>query len=964
VTERTSVLRGNVPVVLDGEATVRVVESGSVAVFCAEVTDGVPTGPRRPLFRLAPGQAACSVPARGDGLQFLIVPVKEAVVREVPLGELWSTDGAPDAQYKAERRRVVDEWIDLLARLLSHDEAPKLPLRVAGKRELSLEEGQTLCGDRGRVLWACVADGTASVLGRPELALERGESVPLGEGMWLEATGDATVRASTAEKLDDEREVEASLGALSELVLDHLQAEIEREQQSELARLGERDRVQEREKQAALLGLASVLERRRSTEFRETPLLTALSLVGASMGIEILPPAKSEEAKGGGNSLEAIARSSRIRTRRVTLSGKWWKRDCGSLLGWSADEERRPLALLRTRRLRYEIRDPSRDSSEPVDARTAQGLAPEAVMLYRPLPEGKLRLVDLFRFSLDRRSRELALVVLTGVVATLLGMVTPQAIAVLMDNAIPDANPRLLIELGAGLIAAAFGQTIFSLSQGIVLMRIGVGSEAESQAALWDRLLRLRPSFFRRFSSGDLQSRVMAVNEVGRELSGTTLTTLFSSFLALLNLLLLYYYSPSLARLAVFVGLVVMVFTTSIGLLIRKKIRDLMELEGKLFGFVVQLINGVGKLRVAGAGDRVYVHWMRRYAPQLKLRSDTYALHDSLTVFNQIVPPLSSVALFLLAFQMLSGGGGGAVSTGLTLGTFLAFNAAYGAFLGGITSLSSTAVGFMDLHAKGRRIRPILEEEAEIDRSKADPGRLTGRLAMHGVDFRYGEDGPKILEDMSFRAEPGEFVAIVGPSGSGKSTALRLLLGFETPDAGTVTYDGQDLANLDVLAVRRQFGVVLQGGQLDAGSIFENIASGDVITLDQAWAAAEDAGFAEEVRQMPMGMHTIISVGGGNLSGGQRQRLLIARALAQRPRILLFDEATSALDNRTQAIVSESLERLNVTRVVIAHRLSTIKNADRIYVVEGGRIVQKGRFADLMKQEDGLFMRMMRRQIA
>ena len=179
-----------------------------------------------------------------------------------------------------------------------------------------------------------------------------------------------------------------------------------------------------------------------------------------------------------------------------------------------------------------------------------------------------------------------------------------------------------------------------------------------------------------------------------------------------------------------------------------------------------------------------------------------------------------------------------------------------------------------------------------------------------------------------------------------------------------MTYDGQDLANLDVLAVRRQFGVVLQGGQLDAGSIFENIASGDVITLDQAWAAAEDAGFADDVRQMPMGMHTIISVGGGNLSGGQRQRLLIARALAQRPRILLFDEATSALDNRTQAIVSESLERLNVTRIVIAHRLSTIKNADRIYVVEAGRIVQKGRFADLMEEEDGLFMRMMRRQIA
>ena len=408
----------------------------------------------------------------------------------------------------------------------------------------------------------------------------------------------------------------------------------------------------------------------------------------------------------------------------------------------------------------------------------------------------------------------------------------------------------------------------------------------------------------------------------------------------------------------------VLFFTTSIGLFIRKKLQALMELEGHLFGNVVQLINGVGKLRVAGADDRAFVHWVKQYSRQLKLRSDTYALFDVVSVFNQIVPALSAVILYLIAFQLLVGARQGGAGAELTLGTFLAFSTAYGTFLGGTTSLSNTVVGFLDLFARGRRIQPILDEEPEIDLSKADPGRLTGRLSVNKVDFRYGADGPKVLDEVGFHAEPGEFVALVGPSGSGKSTLLRLLLGFETPTAGTITYDGQDLANLDVLAIRRQLGVVLQGGKLDAGSVFDNIACGNVITLDQAWAAAEDAGFAKEVRQMPMGMHTILSVGGGNLSGGQRQRLLIARALAQRPRILLFDEATSALDNRTQAIVSESLERLNVTRLVIAHRLSTIRNADRIYVVDSGRIVQEGRFRELMTDDDGLFARMMRRQLA
>jgi ABC-type bacteriocin/lantibiotic exporter with double-glycine peptidase domain len=293
----------------------------------------------------------------------------------------------------------------------------------------------------------------------------------------------------------------------------------------------------------------------------------------------------------------------------------------------------------------------------------------------------------------------------------------------------------------------------------------------------------------------------------------------------------------------------------------------------------------------------------------------------------------------------------------------LAFNAAFGSFTHGTTLLSNTVTEVLQVIPQWQRTQPILQSVPEIDLTKADPGRLTGRISIDHVTFRYQLDAPLILENISIQAQPGEFIALVGASGSGKSTILRLLLGFETAQTGGVFYDGQDLAGLDVDAVRRQFGVVLQNGQLTAASIFENITGSSLTTLDEAWVAAHMAGLAADIENMPMQMHTMVSEGGGNISGGQRQRLLIARALVHKPRILLFDEATSALDNTTQAIVSKSLEQLQVTRVVIAHRLSTIQNADRIYVLQGGRIIQQGKFDDLATDTNGLFARLMARQI-
>lgn len=299
----------------------------------------------------------------------------------------------------------------------------------------------------------------------------------------------------------------------------------------------------------------------------------------------------------------------------------------------------------------------------------------------------------------------------------------------------------------------------------------------------------------------------------------------------------------------------------------------------------------------------------------------------------------------------------------LSLGTFLAFNTAFGNFTRGSTDLSNTITEIIQILPQWQRTQPILGTVPEVDLTKADPGKLKGKITVDHITFRYRSDGLLILDDVCISAEPGEFIALVGGSGSGKSTIFRLLLGFETPQAGSVYYDGQDLSGLDVDAVRRQLGVVLQNGRLMSASIFENIAGGAQITLDEAWDAAKMSGLADDITSMPMQMHTVISEGGGNLSGGQRQRLLIARALVLKPNILLFDEATSALDNKTQAIVSQSLEKMQVTRIAIAHRLSTIRNADRIYVLQSGRVVQQGTFQELATAE-GLFAQLIVRQMA
>ncbi len=954
-------LKGNEPILLDDPQTIWVVQSGSVALFAVTIKNGITEGTRRYLFTSNPEEAlfGTAPDSIDQHRQLLAVPMGETELLKVDREDFEELVVDGDTRIVS----LVEGWVEQINTTLSHIATPAIQVRAVGEARFSLIDGQTLQAEPQAIAWVQIQQGNVRWMGLEELTLDPTSGIfPLGDDIWLEAVGEVQLATASTSAI---RNADILLEGLSQFhtqLLEYINFLEQQETQEELQRLTDRERLNRQVTAEALGELASSLGTQEATFFLEgAPLLVVAGAVGRCLGVKIRPPAKSENLKRVKEPLEAIVRASRLRMRQILLRDNWWEKDCGPLVAYT-QEDNRPVALLPVSATRYEIFDLSDRTRHPVDAEIASTLAPVAYMFYRSLPDKVLNASDLFRFALKNRGRDILIVFLTGIAATLLGMLTPHATAILIDNAIPDSDRGLLLQVGLGLLVAAFGMAVFRLAQGFALLRVETISDASTQAAVWDRLLNLPVSFFRQYTTGDLQSRVTSISTIRRLLSGTTLITLITGLFSLLNLGLLFYYSWKLALVAVAVAIVVVAVTTLSGMLLIRKVRPLLEIKGNIFGQTVQLINGISKLRVAGAQERGFASWSKNYSQQIKLELSTQNVEDGVALFNTVMPTVTSGILFWFTIQQLQEAQTtGAI--GLTIGTFLAFNSAFGTFIKGATDVSNTVTGALQVIPQWKRAQPILETIPEVDLSKADPGKLMGKIAVDHVTFRYRQDGPLILDDVSLYAEPGEFIALVGGSGSGKSTIFRLLLGFETPEDGTIYYDGQDLSGLDVEAVRRQLGVVLQNGRIMSASIFDNIASGAQITLDEAWEAARMSGFADDVAAMPMSMHTVISEGGGNLSGGQRQRLLIARALALKPRILLFDEATSALDNKTQAIVSESLDKLQVTRIVIAHRLSTIRNANRIYVLRAGRVVQQGTFQELAAVE-GLFAQLMARQIA
>ncbi|MDB9524591.1 NHLP bacteriocin export ABC transporter permease/ATPase subunit [Oscillatoria sp. CS-180] len=967
----TLTLHGNQPLLLQDPHAVWCVKSGSLALFAVQVDEQQePISQRRYLFTVYAGEWIVGTGLwTGVEANYAIA----AVAYETSTLEPFAITDLITAAIAGEAIAItgLETWIlHFSARLAEHplDIMPKGYEIVFTKRSryLSLQHHQVLTPGRNQVNWIRVLKGHTEWLGLDGLKVEAaGSAFPVTADLWLQAQVPAELEILT---LGDDLylntltvdDLLAGVAQFHRHIFQYLEQLEHQTITLEFQQFRERQQLTQQAATGAMGELSGVLNAKVVTVPQVgTALLVAAGAVGRIMDLEVKPPTASIDLEHVQEPIDAIASASKFRIRRVLLTGNWWTREQGPLLTYTAEGE--PCALLPEGRKRYVLFDPVTRSKTPVDEAVVDTLSVEAYMFYRPLPEKINQAFEILQFAVQGHIWDIAWIVGLGVIGSLLGMVVPQATSLLVSDAIPAGDRALLLQLGLALIVAAIAKTIFEFAQGLVSLRVETAADSTLQPAVWDRLLQLHPSFFRNYATGDLLLRLLSVSQIRRQLSGATQQSLLNGVFALLNLGLMLIYSVKLAIVAIGITVVTTGITLFTSLKLVKKARKQEVLDGEINSLNVELINGVAKLRVAAAEERALGAWAQIFAQRTRLTASIQRLNDSIAVLTEALPLLSSVLIFwfaILALQNAQTEG----RVGLTVGTFLAFNAAYGTFLGGVTSLGNTVTDILGIVPLWERAEVIVKGTPENDSSKTDPGRLTGQLSLDHVTFRYREEGPLILDDVSIYAEPGEFIALVGPSGSGKSTVFRMLLGFETPPTGTVYYDGQDLLGLDVQAVRRQLGVVLQNGRIGAGSLVDNITGGALVSLDEAWEAATSSGLADDIRQMPMGMHTIISEGGSNLSGGQRQRLLIARAIVLKPNIILLDEATSALDNRTQNIVTESLDRLNATRVVIAHRLSTIRNADRIYVVQAGRVVQTGTFDELVEQ-DGLFATLAARQL-
>ncbi|SEP73698.1 ATP-binding cassette, subfamily C [Streptomyces sp. yr375] len=691
----------------------------------------------------------------------------------------------------------------------------------------------------------------------------------------------------------------------------------------------------------------------RTTSADADATFAACKLVAQAAGITLAEPAQMGADSERLDPLERVALASRVRARAVRLDGRWWRDDVGPLVGHRALSGA-PVALL-WRRGGYVCVHPGTGRETPVEKANAEEFEPRAVMFYRPLPERKLSPLGLLRFSMRGTGGDLSNLLLSGLVTVAIGALVPIATGKVLGEFVPKAQQGLITQMCLAVMVAGVVAAAFMLLQNMTILRLEGRIEATLQPAVWDRLLRLPTKFFAERSTGELASAAMGISAIRRLLAGLGPSVVQSVTVGAMNLGLLLWYSVPMALAAIGMLVVIASVFLALGLWQVRWQRRLIVLSNKLNNQAFQTLRGLPKLRVAAAENYAYAAWAAQFARSRELQQRLGRIKNLSTVLGSVYLPLCS----LLMFMLLAGPARGALSAA----DFLTFNTSVTMLLTAVTSLTGAFVSAVAALPLFEEIRPVLETMPEVRTANTRPGPLTGALEARRLSFRYSDDGPLVLDDVSFEVRPGEFVAIVGPSGCGKSTLLRLLIGFDKPVSGSVLYDGQDLAALDQSAVRRQCGVVLQHAQPFTGSLLDVICGTGAYTPEEAMAAAELAGLAEDIKRMPMGLHTIVS-GSGSVSGGQRQRLMIAQALIRRPRILFFDEATSALDNETQRTVIESTRKLNATRVVIAHRLSTVMDADRVVVMENGKVAQQGPPAQLLADTGGRLHELVRRQLA
>jgi NHLM bacteriocin system ABC transporter ATP-binding protein len=933
------------PLLLDDCEQVLAVKAGHVDVFAIE-KEGANEMRRHFLFRLEVGelildlQTACA--KTGSRIQIVGVGGAGAQLVHLPRAAVIS----PDA---------LARWLSHLARLVVPPALPgATPELVPGEaRELQAKE--SCRGPMRNIVWTRITEGTGKFMGLERDLAPADEPTPLVAGFWIEA-GETGCKVLPTVDMPEPAAFWPAIDRIHLAVASRIELGLagtaghERQLLSERAALTHTLTVDSLERLAETVIGKPVLG---EVELQPAdPLLASCRFVAAELGTTV-PPSHRSTGNTFRDVLE-VARTARLRVRRVQLRGEWWKLDVGPLVAWRG-ADRDPVALIHDRQAGYTMHDYKRSAKLAVTPSLAAELATDAAAFYPALPSRALRYWDLLTVALVGLTGGLIRTALLVLGIGLLSLVPPLITNFLVNSVIPRTEIDQLIVCALALVVTAVSIAGLQAVEGMVMLRLESLIDYKLQAALIDRLLRLPAGLFRQYTTGDLVDRAMGIDAVRKILTGRTLRGFLASLFCMFSVGLMFYYDLRLAAIGLALTLIRAAFIIGTSVLRVYYENRHFNLQGKTGGLVLQLIAGVGKLRVANATARALALWSRQFAVQKGYFLASQRVSNWLGVFETTFPTLATLVIYGVAAYTDS-------KLLLDLGAFLGFNTAFGQTMGSIGTWASSVSESLIAIPHLSRLKPVISSKTEISDELRPPGELSGELELSGVTFRYASSGAPVLDEVSLKISPGEYVAIVGPSGSGKSSLLRLVLGFEQPESGTVFYDGKALSTLDTSAVRRQLGVVLQDTKLATGSLYDNICGGIEMPMERVWGAAQLAALDADIMQMPMGMHTLVSEGVNTLSGGQRQRLMIARAIARLPRILLFDEATSALDNQTQSTVATSLERLAITRVVIAHRLSTIRNADRIVMLIGGKIAQMGSYEELVKQP-GPFAEFAQRQM-
>lgn len=928
--------RGNAPVPIDDPSCIYWVAEGEVEVFLVPED-----GERSPWLRLEEEGWVFGRPPEKTGRLAAYATTSEGAQMAVLPVELLESSG--------------DFFLGALPTLLEQFGhhfgllAPKKTTSLkAGLHANLLFEGNHYNAESG-IVWVRGQEAALRLVGNTELALPA-QWFPLTRSIWVSAAHRLTVDTALTATVAQDGGWASSLRLLQASSY----AAADEQLQVRLRALEEAISWRQQANQAALMsGLAQLANILPGSTLEIPDSGDVKSLAPLCKQLEELYGCEFPPNLDPGLPIpQGLARAARCRWRVVLLREDWWHADAGPMLVVHEGA----FGTVFRHQERYWFRSAGATTARLVTPQLAAELAPQAYVFYPPFPREHLGLSKLAWMCLQLARREVVLLLFLSLLSALLALLVPFATGLLIGTVLPSGLESELGQLILALLVASLAGNLFGIVKSLTMLRLEGVLDARLQASLFDRLLELPAPFFRQYSLGDLANRALGFNSVRQALSGAALSSFLGALFSVFSLIMLFYYSLKLAWVALIIAAIQTALLIFGGLVQMTFQRRQLKLAGELAGRVAQFLSGIAKLRVAGAEARAFAQWADLFA---SYRHSVYSLRMTnlwLNSLQSLLGPLGQAVL--LGFTAHFG-----FTKSLSAASLMSFFSAFGQFTSGLSSLTSSLNTLLAVGPTMERARPILETVPEVEPDMPVAAPLRGLVEIKGAWFRFGDQENWVVEDVNIEARPGEFIAIVGPSGAGKSTLLRLLLGFESAQRGSVLYDGQNLMHIDRVSLRRQLGVVLQDARLMPGDFYTNIVGSAMLSEEDAWHALRLAGLEEEVRAMPMQLHTVVTDGSGGLSGGQRQRLMIARAVVAQPRVLIFDEATSALDAKTQEEVSTSLANLQATRIVVAHRLSTIRNADRIYVLHNRKVEQVGTFEELISTP-GFFADFARRQMA